>query len=75
MGKQRQGDHCKFEANLVSKIKASLDYMVWLHPLLKLFIFVWDKINYAGLCSLNLGRLREKAGLACLLKVTSKALD
>lgn len=39
------GDHCKFEANLVSKIKASLDYMVWLHPLLKLFIFVWDKIN------------------------------
>lgn len=27
-GKQRQGDHCKFEAKLVSKIKASLDYMV-----------------------------------------------
>lgn len=44
-GKQRPEDHCKFEANLVSKIKAILDYMVWLHPLLKLFIFVWDKIN------------------------------
>lgn len=44
-GKQRPEDHSKFEANLVRKIKASLDYMVWLHPLLKLFIFVWDKIN------------------------------
>lgn len=45
MGKQRQVDHCKFEANLVNKIKANLDFMVWFYPLLKLLIFVWDKIN------------------------------
>lgn len=44
-GKQRQGDQCKFEANLVTKIKASLDHMVGLYPLFKLVIFVWDKIN------------------------------
>lgn len=28
LGKWRQEDHCKFEASLVSKVEASLDYMV-----------------------------------------------